>query len=197
MANRQVRVAHKDTSKDLGIQASGGTRRRVQVGEGRRRKAGSRTDPASKLRACLARAEKYRVRRYWRTNASSVALYGTAATGHSKRATHDVRRQAARLVCDFHCQCIYSAVALGYPFVADSIYVHCLQLIPMWIAYRRRANSDDGIRITRAWRMAHRRLQLTKTTWNAVNGPVTSLMYHLRLLSWDVHLPNHWRSHDA
>ena len=167
--------------KDLGLDSSGGRRRRIVL-KGRGRQA--------KLLHLKLRSRPVRIR-IWKTSVYAAAGYGLEAQGIAPQRLRTLRHQLARhgglqkggsvdIVYDQH-------VKLQDP--KDTIVERQMKamhrLIQVW------PPSQQG-ELRAAWRISWRRLRAAAYPWMVVAGPMAALQAYLIDMCWDAEDLDDW-----
>ena len=176
-----------DLLKDLGLDSSGGRRRRIGTQQKRMLKGSGRQ---AKLLHLKLRSRPIRIR-VWKTSSHSAVSYGVEAQGVAPQRVRTLRQQLGRhgglqkkgnvdIVFDQHCQ-------LQDP--QDTAVERQLramhQLIRAWPASQRGE-------LMSAWRVSWRRLQAAAHPWMVVAGPMAALQVYLMQMAWDASVLGDW-----
>ena len=173
--------------KDLGLDSSGGRRRRIGAQQKRLLKGRGRQ---TKLLHLKLRSRPVRIR-IWKTSVHAAAGYGLEAQGIAPQRLRTLRQQLARhgglqkggsvdIVFDQHHK-------LQDP--KDTIVERQLkamhQLVQAWPV-----NQQGELRT--AWRVSWRRLRAAAYPWMVVAGPMAALQAYLMDMGWDAEDLDDW-----
>ena len=172
-----------DLLKDLGLDSSGGRRRRIGSQQKRLLKGSSRQ---SKLLHLKLRSRPVRIR-VWKTSIHSAVGFGVEAQGMAPQRMRTLRQQLAR-----HKKGSPDVVFDQHPHLQDpqDLAVErqlkaMHQLIRAWPAAQRGE-------LMSAWRISWRRLQAAAHPWMIVAGPMAALQVYLLEMGWDASVLDDW-----
>ena len=176
-----------DLLKDLGLDSSGGRRRRIGTQQRRLLKGSGRQ---SKLLHLKLRSRPVRIR-VWKTSIHSAVGFGVEAQGLAPQRMRTLRQQLARhgglqkkgsvdIVFDQH-------VHLQDPQdVAVERQLKAMhQLVRAWPEKQRGE-------LMSAWRVSWRRLQAAAHPWMVVAGPMAALQVYFLQMGWDASVLDDW-----
>lgn len=174
LAVRSVPVA-----KDLGITATGGSRRRTSVLAKRLAKAMLRSLRLRRLTRVAGRAKKLQ-----RGAVYSVLAYGTETMGIAPCALRRIRSHAARTggVPGVRL-CTTTAIALGHGPGQDPAVLILQQAVEQWYKLWQ-GHPELHARMARAWQLAKRAIDLSRRAWQVAKGPISTLIVSLAQYGW-------------
>ena len=173
--------------KDLGLDSSGGRRRRIGSQQKRLLKGSGRQ---SKLLHLKLKSRPVRIR-VWKTSIHSAVGFGVEAQGMAPQRMRTLRQQLARhgglqkkgtidIVFDQHSQ-LQDPQDTAVQQQLKAMH----QLVRAWPA------GQKG-ELMSVWRISWRRLQTAAHPWMIVAGPMAALQVYLMKMGWDASIINDW-----
>ena len=173
--------------KDLGLDSSGGRRRRIGTQQKRLLKAGRRNAKLSHLKI---KARPIRIR-VWKTSVHSAACYGLEAQGIAPQRLQTLRTQLARhgglqkggsvdVVYDQN-EKLQDPLATVVERQLKAMHLLVLKWPPEQLA-----------ELHTAWRISWRRLKAAAYPWMVVTGPMAALQVYMMDMGWDASCLNDW-----
>ena len=178
--------------RDLGLDAGGGKRRSVVVLRGRAAAARGRITRIRLLSRRIRRAGKL-----FLTNARPAAVWGSSASGMSRRMLASLRTDAARAtgVVKVAGACVTTTIAMTLGSSNDPAVTVPTSVIHDWIdTWKKRPDLHQRIR--QAWTIA-RDASSPTSTWHRVCGPMGAAIKTVRDLRCDPCEPNRWQREDG
>ena len=176
-----------DLLKDLGLDSSGGRRRRIGSQQQRMLKGRGRQ---AKLIHLKLRSRPIRIR-VWKTSIHSAVSFGVEAQGVAPQRMRTLRQQLARhgglqkkgsvdIVFDQH-----GHLQDPQDTAVERQLKAMHQLVRAWPPHQRGE-------LMSAWRVSWRRLQAVAHPWIVVAGPMAALQVYLKDMGWDASVMDDW-----
>jgi hypothetical protein len=193
--NEGITIMAQDTTRDLGLDAGAGVRRRTSIFTARAAKGKMRVLKIGFLQRVTSAS---RSKRFFGSNIWPASSYGAAAYGSSEARLQSLRSLAAKSIQQKAGQCATSVIALGLGQHKEPLVLQLRQAVGFWLETWQTADVPLKRSLTSMW--CSEKTQLTRfdrtIIWGKVTGPLRTLLAMLLRIGWGPVLPTLWKSED-
>ena len=186
LADKGIRVKSHATTKDLGIDATAGSRRTTTHQKKRNGKAARRS-----IRLKWLKKHTRKARKLYASNLWPVMAYGVSGFGASPTVVKKMRTIAGTAALGARGQCVTTAIALELGECNDPAITTRAIVIADFAWLWKRADGAMRARMRNIWNKALPKLH-TPSRWKRAKGPLTALICTLIDIGFNPMSPDCW-----